>query len=474
LLLGSGGIKTFLLYKLNNFSPPILLMITISVLLISPTTTLAFANTALSDVSNQMLTSNNAVVIILEGATLIDGTGALPRHNTTIVINGTEIVYVSNNASVNNYDIHSFATKNVIDLSGKYIIPGLFDMHAHVANVRKNSYNQNESEYMLRMLLTHGVTTIRNPGGPTEQSVALRENVSERKIIGPQIFTAGQLLNTPQIPVPFVEKQVQTEQDVRQEVRNQVATGVDYVKLYVGLTPELVKAAINEAHSNGIKVIGHLYMTSWTAAADLGIDDNKTTVNRIDALTHGVPVSPFLLSKENQQKFLEAGGGPFNHFLWLDLVDLNGPEINEMIKAVASNNIPVDPTLDIYEAMIQEEPQYQYLWPKILQLTKMLYDNGVTILSGSDIPNFELVPGASLHHELELLVEAGVTPLEVIKIATRNGAHVLGIEEDVGTIVPGKQADMMILSDNPIDDISNTKKIEAVISDGQFVDRGLN
>ena len=239
---------------------------------------------------------------------------------------------------------------------------------------------------------------------------------------------------------------------------------MDYVKLYVGLTPELVKAAINEAHSNGIKVIGHLYMTSWTAAADLGID----------ALTHGVPVSPFLLSEANQQKFLEAGDHPFNHFLWLDLVDLNGPEINEMIKALVSNNIPVDPTLDIYEAIIKEDPLNQYLWSKVLQLTKMLYDNGVTILSGSDIPNFELVPGASLHHELELLVEAGITPLEVIKIATRNGAHALGIEEDVGTIVPGKQADMMILSDNPMDDISNTKKIEAVISDGQFVDRGLN
>jgi imidazolonepropionase-like amidohydrolase len=464
MLLASGGIKTFLLYRLNNLSPPLLLMITISVLLISPATTLAFANATLSDVSNQILTSNNAVVIILEGATLIDGTGALPRHNTTIVINGTEIVYVSNNTSANNYDIHSFATKNVIDLTSKYIIPGLFDMHAHVANVRKNSYNQDESEYMLRMLLTHGVTTIRNPGGPTEQSVALRENVSERKIIGPQIFTAGQLLNTPQIPVPFVEKQVQTEQDVRQEVRNQVATGVDYVKLYVGLTPELVNAAINEAHSNGTKVIGHLYMTSWTDAADLGID----------ALTHGVPVSPFLLSEANQQKLLEAGDHPFNHFLWLDLVDLNGPEINEMIKALVSNNIPVDPTLGIYEAIIKEDPLNQYLWSKVLQLTKMLYDNGVTILSGSDIPNFELVPGASLHHELELLVEAGIPPLEVIKIATRNGAQALGIEENVGTIVPGKQADMMILSDNPIDDISNTKKIEAVVSDGQFVDRGLN
>src|SRR5918995_238254 len=441
-------------------------VVAISFLFISHTINSTFASTIqppLTAIPNQMLTKNNAGVIILEGATVVDGTGDLPKPNTTIVINESRIAYLSSDTA-NNYDLNFSAAKNVINLTGKYIIPGLFDMHAHVANVRKNSYNQNESEYMLRMLLTHGVTTIRNPGGPTEQSVALRENVSERKIIGPQIFTAGQLLNTPQIPVPFVEKQVQTEQDVRQEVRNQVATGVDYIKLYVGLTPELVNAAINEAHSNGTKVIGHLYMTSWTDAADLGID----------ALTHGVPVSPFLLSETNQQKLLEAGDHLFNHLLWLDLVDLNGPEINEMIKAVASNNIPVDPTLDIYEAIIKEDPLNQYLWSKVLQLTKMLYNNGVTILSGSDIPNFELVPGASLHHELELLVEAGIPPLEVIKIATSNGAHALGIEEDVGTIVPGKQADMMILSDNPMDDISNTKKIETVISDGQFVDRGLN
>jgi imidazolonepropionase-like amidohydrolase len=424
--------------------------------------------TPLTAMPNQRLAQNNAGIIILENATVIDGTGDLSKPNTTIVINGSRIADLSNNATVNP-DL-PFAAKIVINLTGKYIIPGLFDMHAHVGNVLKNSYNQSESEDMLNMLLAYGITTIRNTGGPTEQSVALKKNISEGKIMGPQIFTAGQLLNTPQIPVPFVEKQVVTEQDVRQEVRNQIEAGVDYVKLYVGLTPKLVQAAIHEAHSNGTKVIGHLYLTSWTYAANLGVGDNKTAVNHIDALTHGVPVSPFLLSKENWQKFLEAGDHPFNHFLWLDLVDLNGPEINEMIKAVASNSIPVDPTLDIYEAMIKGEPQYQYLWPKVLQLTKMMYDNGVPILSGTDIPNFDLVPGASLHHELELLVEAGIPPLEVIKIATRNGAQALGIEEEVGTIESGKQADMIILSDNPVDDISNTKKIEAVINNGQLID----
>jgi imidazolonepropionase-like amidohydrolase len=432
-----------------------------SLLFISPTMTLGYTNTFQStppSLSNQTLTSNNTGAVILEGATLIDGTGALPKPNTTIVIDGNRIVFVSNNTAYN-FDLN-FSAANSVNLTGKYIIPGLFDMHAHVASVLKDSYNQSESEYALRMLLIHGITTIRNPGGPTEQSVTLRDNVSEGRIVGPQIFTAGQLLNTPQIPVPFVEKRVQTEQDVRQEVRTQVVAGVDYIKLYVGLTPDLVKAAIDEAHFYRKKVIGHLYMTSWTDAANLGID----------ALTHGVPVSPFLLSEADQQKFLESGDHPFNHLLWLDLVDLNGPGINNMISALVNNDIPVDPTLDIYE-IITKEPQHQYLWPKVLQLTKTLYDNGVTILSGTDIPNFDLVPGASLHHELEILVEAGISPLEVIKIATRNGAQALGIEEDVGTIESGKQADMVILSDNPINEISNTKKIEAVINNGQLIER---
>src|SRR5919109_5342521 len=236
------------------------IVVALTFLFISPTVTSAFAS-LLTAVSNQTLAQNDAGVIILEGATVIDGTGDLPKPNTTIVLNGSRIAYISSDTA-NNYNLNFSAAKNAINLTGKYIIPGLFDMHAHVANVLKNSYNQSESEYMLQMLLTHGVTTIRNPGGPTEQSIALRENVSEGKIAGPQIFTAGQLLNTPQIPVPFVEKQVQTEQDVRQEVRTQALAGVDYIKLYVGLTPKLVQAAIDEAHSNGIEVIGHLYLTS--------------------------------------------------------------------------------------------------------------------------------------------------------------------------------------------------------------------
>jgi hypothetical protein len=156
-------------------------MVAISFLFISPTmipNAASTIQTPLTAMPNQRLAQNNAGIIILENATVIDGTGDLPKPNTTIVINGSRIADLSNNATVNS-DL-PFAAKNVINLTGKYIIPGLFDMHAHVANVLKNSYNQSESEDMLSMLLAYGITTIRNTGGPTEQSVALKIFLKEK------------------------------------------------------------------------------------------------------------------------------------------------------------------------------------------------------------------------------------------------------------------------------------------------------
>src|SRR5918994_2189180 len=411
---------------------------------------------------------NGNETLVLQGATLIDGTGTSPKTDAGITIHNNNITAVANQDAYqhnsSNDSNRSPTNERVFNLTGKYIIPGLFDTHAHVAGVRKNSYDQAISENMLGMLLNSGVTAIRNPWGPTIESVQLREEVLNGSLKGPEIFTAGRLLNTPEIPVPFVEKQVTTEEQVREEVRNQAAAGVDYIKLYVGMKPELVKAAIDEAHSHGIKVIGHLYLTSWTDAANLGID----------FLTHGVPVSPFLLPEDKQRIFNRTGGGgPFDHSLWLDLIDLNSTEIRNMIESLVRNQIPVDPTLSIYEAIFKRglpDPQNEERWSKVLQLTKMMHDSGVKILSGSDIPNLELVPGDSLHRELELLVEAGINTSDVVKIATINGAEALNLINQTGTIEPGKQADILILSANPAEDIENTNRIDSVISNGKIVE----
>jgi imidazolonepropionase-like amidohydrolase len=393
-------------------------------------------------------------LVILEGASLIDGTGSPPRNDSVVILKDERILTVTYKGNYTRYPKDS----EIVNLTGRFLIPGLFDMHAHVASVLSFSYNQTVSENTLTALLDNGVTTIRNPAGPTKESVALRDAAAADHIKGPQIFTAGRLINGLQFPTRFVETMANTEAEVREEVKRQADASVDYVKLYVGLYPNLVKAAIDEAHNQGIKVIGHLYLTSWTDAANLGID----------ALTHGVPVNPFLLSKDTREIFIENGRGPFDHFLWLNLVDLNSTEINEMINALVKNKVPVDPTLTIYEAMLKDDLQNQYLWSKVLQLTKILYDHGVTIMSGTDIPNLGLIPGVSLHHELELLVKAGINPLNVIKIATSNGAEALGILDDVGTIEAGKQADMIILNANPLRNIRNIGAIEGVIEDGQF------
>jgi imidazolonepropionase-like amidohydrolase len=421
-------------------------------------------NISLSSLS----TDNGSEVFVLHGATLIDGTGSPPKSDAVVIINGNKIIAVTNQSEyLNHYFNNLNGTQTgvrFLNLTGKYIMPGLFDMHAHVAGVLKDSYDQAASEKMLGMLLDYGITTIRNPGGPTNESVSLREDILSGKIAGPEMFTAGRLLNTPELPVPFVEKQVTTEEEVIEEVGRQATSGVDFIKLYVGLNPELLKVAIDEAHSQGIKVIGHLYLTSWTDAANLGMD----------FLTHGVPVSPFLLSEDKQRIFNLTGGGPFDHSLWLDLVDLNSTEISNMIDSLVQNQIPVDPTLNVYEAILKQgsyDPQNEQHWNKVLQLTKIMHERGVNILSGTDIPNFKLVPGKSLHHELELLAEAGIKPMDIIKIATKNGAKALSIINQTGTIEPDKQADILILSANPIQDIKNIGKIDAVISNSRIIEK---
>ena len=199
-----------------------------------------------------------------------------PQKTDSVIVIGVskKIIAITNQTnfrdslSLFNDDSGSQITKRVLNLSEKYIMPGLFDMHAHIAGVRKNSYDQATSENMLGMLLKYGITTVRNPGLFTHGRFHLREEVINGNLSGPEIFTAGRLLNTPEFPIPFVEKQVTTEEEVREEVRNQATAGVDYIKLYVGLKPNLVKAEVDEAHRQGIKVIGHLYLTSWTDAAN--------------------------------------------------------------------------------------------------------------------------------------------------------------------------------------------------------------
>jgi hypothetical protein len=282
---------------------------------------------------------------------------------------------------------------------------------------------------------------------------------------------------------------------VRTAVQEDASAGVDMVKLYVSLTPDLLGAAIEEAHAEGIEAVAHLMMTSWTDAANLGLDH----------ILHIVPGSPELLPEASRADYMAMmlRGTQFMYG-WFEHADFDGPEIVEMIDALVKNDVSVDPTLVIFEGMVRgDDPFYtendalamaapslvanwrawfnfntgwtpddfgaaRAAWPKFLELTKRLYDAGVTITAGTDANNPWIVPGHSFHRELELLVEAGIDPLEVVKIATHNGAKVIGLLEETGTVEAGKWADLVLLGADPISDISNSRQIEWVMQSGRI------
>jgi imidazolonepropionase-like amidohydrolase len=363
-------------------------------------------------------------------------------------------------------------------------------MHAHVTFLRNSvsdpdpGYDEAITRQVLRTCLAHGITTVRNPMAPTREGVALREAVASGGVPGPRIYTAGSTINRPQFTTP---------EEVRKEVRAQAAAGVDFVKVYAGLERELVRAAVQEAHARGVKVIGHLQATTWTEAARDGID----------FIAHGAPWAAAYLPESRRAAYGDAGreeGGMKARLRWLEWVDPGGPEIGEMVRELAERGVVVDPTLVAYDTKFRgDDPRYlespdlaiappvmlsgwrrgtftsdwtkadyargHALWPRVLGLVRLYQRSGVRLAAGSDLPNPWVVPGAGFHRELELLVESGIPTPDVLTIATRNGARALGL--DAGTVEPGRRADLVVLEASPLADIRNTRLIRLVVKDGR-------
>jgi len=431
----------------------------------------------------------------ITGVTIIDGNGGPPVESGVILVSGERIEAVGPAAAVR---IPTDA--RIVRLDGKFVVPGFIDMHAHVAFGPAGHdstgywlrYDDDGSRRMTTTLLQYGITTIRNPGGPTAESVALRDDVRLGRLIGPRIFTAGAILD--QIEWRGLTAKVTTEADVRAEVDRQAAIGVDYIKLYGSLTPKQVEAGIDEAHRHGIKAIGHLFATTWTAAANAGID----------GLVHVIPGSPLLLMPTRRAEFLKRFRGTQFMLEWFDYVDYESTEYTDLVRAILSHQVTIDPTLVVFEAMAwSDDPKItaspdlattpqslletwhggfqltqgwkpedfaatKRSWPHVLEFVKRLHDAGVRLTIGTDVPNPWIAPGTSFHRELSLLVSAGITPAEVVRMATKNGAEALGISTDVGTVTAGKVADLVILDANPLERIENTRRIAWVIARGRW------
>ncbi len=427
----------------------------------------------------------------LVGVTVIDGLGSPPVPNQVVVISDGRIAEVT---AADGWR----APRGVqeIKLPGRFVMPGLIDLHAHVTILPQGeggagATDRAASERVLKTLLGFGITTVRNPAAPAAGAVALRDDVAAGRILGPRILTAGDALNRTAASFgPFVATPDQAA--VRAEVRRQATLGVDFIKLYSTLAPELVEAAIEEAHAAGKPVIGHLQRTTWTEAARLGID----------ALTHGAPWSAAYLPPAEREGYR---GTIRDRLDWLEKVDFEGEAIGEMIALLAEKQIPVDPALIAYhtkffgdDPMHRENPELHLapaisreawqrgtfvddwspedfarareLWPRVLELTRRMHEGGVLLAAGSDLPNPWVIPGVSLHHELRLLHDAGIPILEVLQIATSNGAAALGLEQEIGSIEAGKVADLIVLAADPSKNLFSTRAISQVFVAGKFYD----
>ncbi len=435
---------------------------------------------------------NNALV--LRGARIVDVDAGQLTSPTDVLIQDGQIRRIEPSLS----SVPDAALE--IDADGLFLMPGFIEMHAHVLQHPwlpdgeiSRQYDREWSLQILRTLLSYGITTVRDPGSPTEAALFLRQQLREKKIEGPTLYTAGRILIAYPFPYePFTE--VQTADDVRREIRWQAQAGVDFIKVYSSFTPDLIEVAVEEAHAHNLKVVGHLGRTSWTDAAPIGIDgfEHPSDWNR-SHLPKSAPPARWQ--------------GITARIDWLESVDPEGPEIADMADAIARSGAFVDPTLitihtkffgdqAIYRTpeerkLVPEEiwsgwengsftkdwapEQYeaaQAAYPKLPRIIRTLFERNVMLVVGTDTPTPWTIPGVSFHQEMKLLSESGVSNAEVLRMATINGARALGIDNSVGRLEPGYKADILILAANPLEDLANASLIEKVIVHGRIMDPG--
>jgi imidazolonepropionase-like amidohydrolase len=429
-----------------------------------------------------------APVVALTHVRVIDGTGATPLEDQTIVISGGKVQSIAASATAN-----APANARVLDLTGYTILPGLVGMHNHMFFPMGGSppmYSNMGSSFP-RLYLALGVTTIRTTGSVAPYTdLEIKRLIDSGRMIGPKMHVTAPYFEGDGAFTPVMH-QLAGPADARRMVNYWADTGATSFKAYMNITRNELRAVVEEAHKRGLKVTGHLCSIGYREAAELGIDN----------LEHGLFAdSEFVPEKKADQ--CPAGGAVGASLLKLDI---NSPAVKETIRTLVAKNVAITSTLPVFEAagaplaqsgvgaagallnprvlnVMAVDARVRYLSArarvpsgsdfvtllrKAMDFERAFVQAGGLLIAGPDpTGNGGVVAGFGDLREVELLVEAGFTPLEAIKIASFNGAKFLGEEARIGSVAVGKQADLVVVKGNPAANISDIEKVEIVFKDG--------
>jgi len=420
--------------------------------------------------------------LAIEDVTVIDTTGGrVQAHRTVVIRDGTIAgVYAA-----------EFHEKNAIrvDGKGKFLIPGLWDMHVHTAF---GDWFPKGKEIALPLFIANGVTGVRDMGGELDVLQEWRKEIATGRLLGPRMVIAGPMLDGPKPRFPS-SVAITKPEDGRRAVDDLKQRGVDFIKLQSLIPREAVFAIADEARKQGIVFVGHV--PDAVRASEASSAGQKSFEHLIGIFEGSSPLEDeFLKGGKTEGKFLDTYDPARAEKLFALLAKNQTWQCPTLVWEQGGNLI--DERDFAHDSRAKYVPAYwkDVTWKRFmdeilkdnsddlatrkrflakeLEVVNTMHKAGVPFLAGTDTaPGVYIFPGFSLHEELQRFVAAGFTPLEALQTATINPAKFLGMEDRFGTVEKGKMADLVLLDADPLEDIRNTQKIAGVIVNGKCFSR---
>lgn len=382
--------------------------------------------------------------IAITHVTVIDVKTGTIEPNMTVLIHGDRITVVRPSKNKESLPLKEI---QVIDGRGKFLLPGFWDMHVHTDG----------DDHVLHLLLANGITGVRDMAGDVAKLADARRRIASGELMAPHLIFAGPMLEGPPSQADEETWIIHSPDEARHAVDRLVELRVDFIKVHDGLSRESYLAIAAASKEKGISFVGHVPASMTPAdASDLG----QKSIEHFEFIPKACKVL-FEPPAATTPRRAPSGCDP--------------PSLDSLLHRFASNGTWLDPTVQSFRYFAPK--QWSAIFSEFRELVPRIRQNNVLILAGTDSSTFLEekgdVPGICLHDELGLLVDAGFTKEETLRAATLNPALFLGLSNSLGSIDVGKTANLVILEANPLQDISNTKRIAGVICEGRYLDRQM-